>query len=137
MATRSESAAATRQSLTDAAGVLLDPGGPEAVTLREVGARSGVSRSAAYRHFAAKEPLLAQLAADGLSALGDALEALVASENSAEMCLRSGLLALIDVGRNRLHRYRLMRPSERRTCSSTSWLVSPARDRRTVTVLCC
>jgi AcrR family transcriptional regulator len=106
--TRSESAAATRQSLIDAAGALLDLGGPEAVTLREVGARSGVSRSAAYRHFADKESLLTQVAANGLSELGDALEVLVASENSAEMCLRSGLLALIAVGRNRPHLYRLM-----------------------------
>lgn len=108
MATRSESAAATRQSLIDAAAVLLDLGGPEAVTLREVGARSGVSRSAAYRHFADKESLLTQVAANGLTELGDALEMLVASKNSAEVCLRSGLLALIDVGRNRPHLYRLM-----------------------------
>jgi AcrR family transcriptional regulator len=108
MATRAESAAVTRRSLIDAASVLLDLGGPEAVTLREVGARSGVSRSAAYRHFADKESLLTVLAANGLSELGDALEVLVASEDSAEVCLRSGLLALIAIGRNRPHLYRLM-----------------------------
>ncbi len=75
--TRAESAAATRRSLIEAAGTLLDLGGPEAVTLREVGARSGVSRSAAYRHFADKESLLTELAANGMSELGDALEVLV------------------------------------------------------------
>ena len=74
--TRSESAAATRHSLIDAAGVLLDLGGVEAVTLREVGARSGVSRSAAYRHFADKESLLTVLATNAMSELGDALEVL-------------------------------------------------------------
>ena len=77
MTTRSESAAVTRHSLIDAAGVLLDLGGVEAVTLREVGARSGVSRSAAYRHFADKESLLTVLATNALSDLGDALEVLV------------------------------------------------------------
>jgi AcrR family transcriptional regulator len=106
--TRAESAAATRRSLIDAAAVLLDLGGPEAVTLREVGARSGVSRSAAYRHFEDKESLLTVLAANGLSELGDALEVLVASQGSAEETLRSGLLALIGIGRTRPHLYRLM-----------------------------
>ncbi|MGV0039039.1 TetR/AcrR family transcriptional regulator [Mycobacterium colombiense] len=108
MTTRSESAAATRRSLVEAAGVLLDLGGVEAVTLREVGARSGVSRSAAYRHFADKESLLAELATNALRELGDALEALVASDDSPEECLRSALLSLIAIGRTRPHLYRLM-----------------------------
>jgi AcrR family transcriptional regulator len=106
--TRAESAAATRRSLIDAAGVLLDLGGPEAVTLREVGARSGVSRSAAYRHFADKESLLTVVATNAMAELGDALELLAASADSAEACLRSSLLALIGIGRSRPHLYRLM-----------------------------
>ncbi|CQD09856.1 TetR family transcriptional regulator [Mycobacterium lentiflavum] len=106
--TRAESAAATRRSLIEAAGVLLDLGGVEAVTLREVGARSGVSRSAAYRHFADKESLLAVVAMNALSELGDALEALVSSDDSPEESLRTGLLSLIDIGRTRPHLYRLM-----------------------------
>jgi AcrR family transcriptional regulator len=106
--TRSERAAATRHSLIDAAGVLLDLGGVEAVTLREVGARSGVSRSAAYRHFADKESLLTVLATNAMSELGDTLEVLAASDDSARSCLRSALLALITVGRTRPHLYRLM-----------------------------
>lgn len=106
--TRSESAAATRRSLLEAAGALLDLGGVEAVTLREVGARSGVSRSAAYRHFADKESLLTVLATNAMSELGDALEVLAASDDSAQACLRSALLALISIGRTRPHLYRLM-----------------------------
>ena len=106
--TRAESAAATRRSLLDAAAVLLDLGGVEAVTLREVGARSGVSRSAAYRHFADKEALLTVLATNALSELGDALEVLAASGDSPEASLRSALLSLITIGRTRPHLYRLM-----------------------------
>ena len=63
---RKESAAATRGALIDQAAQLLDGGGLEAVTLREVGARAGVSRGAPYRHFADKEGLLTAVAADGL-----------------------------------------------------------------------
>jgi AcrR family transcriptional regulator len=106
--TRAESAAATRRSLIEAAAVLLDLGGVEAVTLREVGARSGVSRSAAYRHFADKESLLAVVATNALSELGDLIEVLVNSDESPEESLRSGLLSLIDIGRTRPHLYRLM-----------------------------
>lgn len=106
--TRAESAAATRRSLLEAAEVLLDLGGVEAVTLREVGARSGVSRSAAYRHFADKQSLLTVLATNALSELGDALEALAASDDPPEVTLRSGLLSLIALGRDRPHLYRLM-----------------------------
>jgi AcrR family transcriptional regulator len=108
MTTRAESAAATRRSLLEAAGALLDLGGVEGVTLREVGARAGVSRSAAYRHFADKESLLAVLATNALSELGDFLEALANSADSPKQSLRFGLLSLIEVGRTRPHLYRLM-----------------------------
>jgi AcrR family transcriptional regulator len=53
----------TRDALVDAAVQLLDEGGPEAVTLREVGHRAGVSHNAPYKHFTSKEALLAAVAA--------------------------------------------------------------------------
>jgi AcrR family transcriptional regulator len=53
----------TRSALISAAADLLDEGGPAAVTLREVGARAGVSHNAPYKHFAGKEDLLAAVAA--------------------------------------------------------------------------
>jgi AcrR family transcriptional regulator len=108
VATRSETAAATRLSLLEAAGALLDAGGPEAVTLREVGARTGVSRSAPYRHFADKEALLTVLATNALSRLGDTLEGLANSDDPPEQSLRAALLSLVSIGRTRPHLYRLM-----------------------------
>jgi AcrR family transcriptional regulator len=109
MATRSETSAATRRALLDAAGALLDTGGPEAVTLREVGARAGVSRSAPYRHFADKESLLTVLATEAWSDVGDALERLAARSDAApEKALRQALLSLVTIGRTRPHLYPLM-----------------------------
>jgi AcrR family transcriptional regulator len=106
--TRSEAAAMTRQSLLDAAGALLDGGGPDAVTLREVGALAGVSRSAPYRHFANKETLLTALATNAMNDLGDALDGLAAADDPPEQSLRAALLSLLAIGRTRPHVYRLM-----------------------------
>jgi AcrR family transcriptional regulator len=65
-------APSTRDAIVDAAAQLLDEGGLEAVTLREVGRRAGVSHNAPYKHFADKEALLAAVAARELSRQGAA-----------------------------------------------------------------
>jgi AcrR family transcriptional regulator len=106
--TRSEAAAMTRQSLLDAAGALLDSGGPDAVTLREVGALAGVSRSAPYRHFANKETLLTAVATNALNELGDTLQRLASGDDPPPQALRAALLSLVAIGRTRPHVYRLM-----------------------------
>ena len=53
----------TRSDLLEAAAGLLEERGIEAVTLRAVGERAGVSRQAPYKHFADKGQLLSVLAA--------------------------------------------------------------------------
>ena len=68
----------TRDALLAAAVQLLDEGGPEAVTLREVGHRTGVSHNAPYKHFADKEALLTAVAARELDRRSSALSATVA-----------------------------------------------------------
>ncbi len=109
MATRAESAAGTRRTLVRVATELLDEGGPDAVTLRAVGARAGVSRGAPYGHFENKQHLLTQLAVETWSALADDVGRLRTQPHSnAGERLERGVLALVDLARRRPHRYSLM-----------------------------
>jgi AcrR family transcriptional regulator len=57
-----------------AARAILDEGGQESVGLRETARRVGVSATAAYRHFASKEDLLASVATEGFDELRGAME---------------------------------------------------------------
>ena len=98
----------TRRALLDAAAQLLDEGGPEAVTLREVGARCGVSRNAPYRHFADKERLLSAVAAEGWDRLADTVCEVRATRRTASSQLRLALTAFVELARTRPHLYQLM-----------------------------
>ena len=109
MTSRAESAAATRRALLDDAAELLDSGGPDAVTLREVGARAGVSRGAPYRHFANKESLLTAVAAEGWERIGDHMHALQTdSPLPPADRLRAALIGIIAFSRRRPYLYQLM-----------------------------
>lgn len=109
MATRTETTATTRRALLDAAGALLDIGGPGAVTLRAVGAWAGVTRSAPYRHFPDKEHLLTAVATAAWREVGDSLAELAADAQARpERSLRQALVAMVMIGRTRPHLYRLM-----------------------------
>lgn len=109
MVTRAESAAITRRALLAAAATLLDQGGTDAVTLREVGALAGVSRGAPYGHFSDKENLLTAVAVEQWNRMTEQLSALQSQANlSTKDRLRSALIATIDVARNRPHLYALM-----------------------------
>ncbi|HEY0215638.1 MAG TPA: TetR/AcrR family transcriptional regulator [Cellulomonas sp.] len=109
MVSRAERAAATRDALLRAAGELLDSGGPDAVTLREVGARAGVSRGAPYGHFVDKDHLLTQLAIDAWTELAERLEQVRASPRIAPAGkLEQALRELLAVSRTRPHLYALM-----------------------------
>lgn len=109
MTRRAESAAATRLALVAAAAALLDEGGRDAVTLRAVGTRAGVSRGAVYGHFDSKEEMLGQLALDGWATVVDILDDLRADTRlePAERIERV-LLTLIDLARRSPHRYAQM-----------------------------
>jgi AcrR family transcriptional regulator len=58
-----------RRALVESASALLDEGGIEALSLRAVAGRAGVSAMAPYRHFADKAALLAAVAEHGFERL--------------------------------------------------------------------
>src|SRR5215218_2257057 len=62
-----------RRGLLDEALSTIRAEGVEALTLREIGARLGVSRTALYRHFADKGALLAAVATEGYRRLREQL----------------------------------------------------------------
>jgi AcrR family transcriptional regulator len=64
-----------RAVLIEAGLALIAEKGVRALTLREMGAKLGVSRTAAYRHFADKAELLAAIRAAGFEKFAAALEA--------------------------------------------------------------
>jgi AcrR family transcriptional regulator len=71
-----------RQTLLDAAVTLIGEVGPRAFTLREVARRAGVSHNAPYRHFASKDELLAEVAAEGFDRLATSMQKSMARATS-------------------------------------------------------
>ena len=63
-----------RPALLRAAGKILEKEGRDAVSLRDLARRAGVSHNAPYRHFADREALVAALAEEGFATLLAALE---------------------------------------------------------------
>ena len=72
-----------RAALLAEAAAMIDEGGTSSVTMRAIGRRLGVSRSAPYRHFADKSALLVAVAAAGFDRLRDRLEAVAAGAPGA------------------------------------------------------
>jgi AcrR family transcriptional regulator len=109
MATRAETAAATRRALLDAAAQLLDAGGPDAVTLRAVGAAAGVSRGAPYGHFPTKDELLTAVAAEEWGRVAERLAALRAEPHrSPRERLELALTEWRALAQDHAHLYPLM-----------------------------
>ena len=64
-----------RDSLLAEAAAMIAEHGARSVTMRAIGQRLGVSRAAAYRHFANKKALLVAVAAAGFTRLNERLKA--------------------------------------------------------------
>jgi AcrR family transcriptional regulator len=101
-------APSTREALIDAATRLLDRGGVQAVTLREVGRRAGVSHNAPYKHFAAKEALLAAVAARELARQRATLAATISRARSPEAILRAAIHQYVAWAREHPARFKLV-----------------------------
>jgi len=98
----------TRDALIDAAEALLDGGGQDAVTLREVGKRVGVSHNAPYKHFSSKEALLAAVAARELDHYRDAILRARREAGSPLEALRTSLHEHVNRSVAHLERFHLI-----------------------------
>jgi AcrR family transcriptional regulator len=98
----------TRDALIDAATRLLDQGGPQAVTLREVGRRAGVSHNAPYKHFASKQALLAAVAARELERQRARFVATVGRRRAPESALRAAIQQYVAWALEHPARFRLV-----------------------------
>lgn len=103
----SSDGAPTRSAVIAAASSLLEAGGPEAVTLRSVGAAAGVSRSAPYRHFEDKADLLSALALQTLTDLGQVISSATV-ESEAGSTLQRACSAYLGYAVKHPHHYLLI-----------------------------
>jgi AcrR family transcriptional regulator len=79
-----------RTALLRSSSKILEKEGLTRLSLREAARRAGVSHNAPYRHFPDRESLLAGIAAEGFSMLGEALKSI--SGKARPMCvLRSSI----------------------------------------------
>jgi len=100
-------AAPTVAAIVAAADTLLESGGPDAVTLRSVGAAAGVSRSAAYRHYEDKADLLRALAAKTLTELATSIRR-AAEPGGRHSRLHRGCAAYLAYALEQPHHYQLI-----------------------------
>ncbi|WP_231384185.1 TetR/AcrR family transcriptional regulator [Cellulomonas sp. URHD0024] len=103
-----EGRGSTRTALLTAASELLTQGGPDAVTLRDVGAMSGVSRTAPYRHFRDKDDLLSAVAAENLVFIGNAMREAAADAAGGGSPLQRACVGYIRAAAERPAHYRLV-----------------------------
>src|SRR5215472_12554517 len=87
---------ALRSALVEASIALAREGGPDRVVLREAARAAGVSHSAAYRHFADREALLAEVSRYARSELAAEMRRRVARAKGPRQRLRAVGTAYID-----------------------------------------
>jgi AcrR family transcriptional regulator len=74
-----------RKALIDAGTALLESDGPQALSMRELARRVGVTPMAAYRHFADKDALVTAIAESGFRALAAASQVAVQPGSDAHL----------------------------------------------------
>ena len=97
-----------RRALTEAAWELVREHGLDALTLREVARKVGVTHAAPYHHFESREALLDALAEEAFGALASAMEAVSLRERDPVDRLMAVGRAYIDFGRAHPERLQVM-----------------------------
>ncbi|ASK33285.1 TetR family transcriptional regulator [Alcanivorax sp. N3-2A] len=96
-----------RQALVAAAEALLESTGAAGLSLRQLSEHAGLSRQAAYNHFADKQALLAELARAGFEKLEKKVRR-AAARHAGEMALAAAGEAYIAFAQNAPAQFRLM-----------------------------
>src|ERR1700744_3155195 len=111
---------ALHSALVEASIELAREGGPDRVILREAARAAGVSHSAAYRHFADREALLAEVSRHARSELAAEMRRRVARAKGPRQRLRAVGIAYID--------FALTEPGLFRTAFTSHPATSPVAD---------
>lgn len=113
-----------RPALISAGLELLEVGGVEALTLRAVARRAGVSHTAPYNHFADRQALLAAVATEGFEELGASIAAATADVTAPRERLRALARGYLEFPATHPELYRLMFGNEIRDRAAHPELVA-------------
>jgi len=116
-------------ALVKAALKLVEQGGAEAVSLRDLTQSLGVSRAAPYRHFEDRDALLAAVAARGFEDLNAEYETALAAPGDGQAILYATARAFFGFAARRPGLYRLMFQSDLLNRSPPPAVLIPPADR--------
>lgn len=102
----------TRSKLIETTRQLIDTGGIQSVSMREIGTRIQLSRSATYRHFKSKEDLLATIVLENFKMLKNCICDLINRIDDPVTVLEEIMRCYYDFGVTNKEHYRLMFDSE-------------------------
>lgn len=98
-----------RQTLVQEASILIQEGGTEALSMRKLAERAGVSRTAPYHHFRDKNDLLCAIAEEGFKQQDSMLnQQLAEPDHSAYGRFENYVLAYLNLAHNNAATYDLM-----------------------------
>ncbi len=103
-----EEVATIRESLLEAAQVLFEDGGSEAMSFRAIASRAGCSHSKLYTYFDSKADLIDALRVRSYQLLLDTLSAAAATGSDPIESLRALAVAYVQLGLERPQLYRLL-----------------------------
>ncbi|GAB4167040.1 MAG: TetR/AcrR family transcriptional regulator [Planctomycetota bacterium] len=116
-----------RNALIDEAMNMIAEKGVQAVTVREISKRLGVSHAAPYRHFADRTALLCAVAAEGFRRQAEALVSCVADDQTPREQMESLAMAYMDFAVSNPTYYRLMFANEDVAAAPTDELKEASR----------
>lgn len=102
-----------RRRILDVAQELLDTSGIDAVSMRAIGSRVGLSASALYAYFPARDDILRALWWDALDALYERMRTISAAAEEPEAAIRGFCLAYVDFAIENPTRFRVLFALER------------------------